>query len=116
MGHWKDLLVWQKSHEFVLDIYKETANFPLDEKYNVINQIRRAAASIPANIVEGHSRNSKKDFMRFLYISRGSLEEVRYFFLLATDLNYIRKDSLEVFEEKAREVSYLLNALIKSLS
>ena len=84
--HWKDLLVWQKSHQLVIDIYSTTNSFPDAERYNLTDQLRRASTSVPVNIVEGHSRNSKKDFQRFLYISRGSLEEVRYLILLAKDL------------------------------
>jgi len=61
MKHWKDLLVWQKSHELVLSVYRITSDFPKSERYGIVDQTRRSAASIPANIVEGHSRNSQKD-------------------------------------------------------
>ena len=115
-GGWKELLIWQKSHEIVLDIYKLLKIFPKSETYSLINQIKRAAYSVPANIAEGHSKNSKKEFTRYLYISRGSLEELRYFLLLSKDLNYISKDIYDNFEKKLTEISYLLNQLIKSLT
>ena len=116
MKHWKDLLVWQKSHELVLSVYRITSDFPKSERYGIVDQTRRAAASIPANTVEGHSRNSQKDFLRFLYIARGSLEELRYFLLLSRDLDFINKDKYLELEENCQQVSKLLNGLIKSLS
>jgi four helix bundle protein len=114
-NHWKDLLVWQKSHQFVIYIYKEIVSFPKDEKYNITDQIRRAATSVPTNIVEGHSRNTTKEFLRFLYIARGSLEEIRYLLLLSKDLGYIDTQKFNDMDHKTTEISYLLNKLIKSL-
>lgn len=116
VNHWKDLMAWQKSHELVLNIYHLAAYFPGNEKFALTDQVKRAAASIPSNIVEGHSRNSKKDFLRFLYIARGSLEELRYFLLLSKDLKYIQSDNYNESESKCEQVSKLLNGLIKSLS
>ncbi len=116
MKHWKDLLVWQKSHELVLSVYRTTSDFPKSERYGMVDQIRRAAASIPANTVEGHSRNSQKDFLRFLYIARGSLEELRYFLLLSKDLGYFTENIYCELENNSEQVSKLLNGLIKSLS
>jgi four helix bundle protein len=87
--HWKDLIVWQKAHQLVIEIYSITNVFPERERYNLTGQLIRASTSIATNIVEGHDRSSTNDFLRFLYISRGSLEEVRYLLLLAKDLKYI---------------------------
>ncbi|GAB6887432.1 four helix bundle protein [Desulfothermus okinawensis JCM 13304] len=116
MGNsWKDLVVWQKGHDMVLDIYKLIKDFPRIEAYSIVDQIKRAAYSVPANI-EGHSKKSKKEFSRYLYISRGSLEELRYFLLLARDLGYISKEKYSELEDKLTEISYLLNQLIKSLT
>ena len=114
--HWSDLVAWQKGHELVLFVYRLTAGFPKNEKYILADQIKRAATSIPANIVEGHSRNSNKDFLRFLFIARGSLEELRYSLLLSRDLNYITEQDYQDIEDNCIEVSKLLNGLIKSLS
>jgi four helix bundle protein len=113
--HWKDLRVWQKAHLLVIDIYLVTNSFPETEKYNLTSQIRRAATSIPTNIVEGHDRSSSNDFLRFLFISRGSLEELRYLMLLAKDLNYINNTDYQKVEIDCSEVSILINKLIKSL-
>ncbi|MEI8349188.1 MAG: four helix bundle protein [Candidatus Omnitrophota bacterium] len=115
-GSWKDLDVWRESHSLVLQLYKLVSTFPATERYALVDQIKRAAYSIPANIVEGHSRNSKKEFQRYLYISRGSLEELRYFLLLAKDLHYIDDVIHKEYEDKLSRVSKMLNGLIRSLT
>ncbi len=115
MNHWKDLVVWRKSHELVLLVYKVVGTFAKNEQYDLADQIKRAAASVPANIVEGHSRNSQKDFLRFLYIARGSLEELRYFLLLSRDLKYVVEIKYNELENTCTQTSKLLNGLIKSL-
>ena len=112
---WKKLKVWQETHKLVLEIYKLTASFPKSEIYGLVNQLKRAASSVPANIVEGQSRNTTKDYLHFLYNSRGSLEEVRYFLLLARDLGFLSADSYEVIEKGYESASKMLNGLIKSL-
>jgi len=112
---WKDLIVWQKSHELVLYIYGVLEEFPKEEKYSLVSQIKRAAISIPTNIVEGHSKNSNKEFLKFLYISRGSLEEVKYLLILSRDLNYISEEIYQKLEEKLSKIGMLLNNLIKSI-
>jgi four helix bundle protein len=117
MAHpWKDLIVWQKSHQLVIEIYKVTGNFPEKERFGLIQQIRRSSISVAANIVEGKSRKTDKEFSSFLYTSRGSLEETRYHLLLSRDLKFIDSDQYEVLENLASEVSYLLNKLINSIS
>jgi len=110
------LIVWQKAHELVLEIYKATANFPDKERYGLTQQIRRSAISVAANIVEGKSRKTDKEFIAFLYNSRGSLEETRYHLLLSKDLGYIDKEHYKFLEELATEVSFLLNKLIYSVT
>ena len=107
-----DLVVWQKSHRFVLDVYKYTERFPSHEIYGLSSQLRRAAVSIPANIAEGFKRQSKPDKARFLNISQGSLEECRYYLLLANDLSYGGSSQLIDLLE---EVSKLLDAYLRSL-
>ena len=113
---WRDLIVWQKAHKMVLDVFKLTKTFPRTEIYSLVDQMKRAAYSVPSNIVEGHSKNSRKEFTRYLYISRGSLEELRYFLLLSKDLGYISEEEHNDFESKLTEISYFLNRLIKSLT
>ncbi|MEC9493245.1 four helix bundle protein [Flexistipes sp.] len=112
---WKDLIVWQKSHEFVLYIYGLLEEFPKEEKYGLVAQIERASISIPTNIVEGRSKSSNKEFLKFLYISRDSLEEVKYLLILSRDLNYISKEIYLKLEEKLSKIGMLLNNLIKSI-
>lgn len=109
------LIVWQKSHELVLKLYEVTKDFPKDEQFGLTSQIRRAAVSIPSNIVEGKARGSNKDYNRFLMIARGSLEEVKYDMLLAKDLKYINEQMYEEIMDLSKEVGRLLAGLIKTL-
>ncbi len=105
----------KKSHELTISIYKITKSFPKDEIYSLTSQIRRAAVSIPSNIVEGKARRSKNEYKRFLLIARGSLEELSYQMLLSKDLEYIDKKEYEGFLLLAAEVGKLLNGVINSI-
>lgn len=109
------LIVWQKAHELVLKIYKVTGDFPKDEMLGLTSQMRRAASSIPSNIVEGKARGSIKDYNRFLLIARGSLEELKYQLLLARDLMYINENNYNELLKLSQDVGRLLNGLIVSL-
>ena len=82
-----ELDAWRKAHELVLAVYRVTGKFPKDERFGIVSQLRRAASSIPANIAEGFGRRSTKDFLRYLEIAGGSLEETRYFLRLSLDLH-----------------------------
>ncbi len=113
---WEDLIVWQKAHILVLEVFKIVKTFPIEEKYGLVSQIKRSAYSVSANIVEGHSKNSNKDFIKYLYIARGSAEELKYFLLLSRDLKYLENLVYENLLSKLNEISYLLNRLIKSLT
>jgi four helix bundle protein len=113
--HWKDLVVWKKAHLMVLDAYKLTSLFPDTEKFRLTSQLCRAAASVPANIVEGNARQSTKEYIQFLYVARASLEETRYFALLSHELGYMKRFDYDDFESKGESVSRLLNGLIHSL-
>jgi four helix bundle protein len=103
----QDLIVWQKAHAFVLRVYGATHCFPQEKRYGLSAQFRRAAVSIPANIAEGFRKQSKQDKARFLNISEGSLEECRYYLILAHDLGYLDRRQLW---EPSEEVGRLLNA------
>ena len=117
MAHpWKDLIVWQKAHELVLAIYKLTSNFPEKERFGLCQQVRRSSTSVAANIVEGKSKKTDKEFCAYLYNSRGSLEETRYHLLLSKDLKYIDSVQYDNIEKLATEVSILLNKLITILN
>ena len=113
--HWKDLEVWQKAHAMVLEIYKLSACFPSDERFRLTNQLCRAAVSVPANIVEGNSRRSTKEYVQFLSMARGSLEETRYYLLLSRDLGYGKTERYEQLESISESVSRMLNALLIAL-
>ena len=108
----KDLLVWQKAHQLVLRIYKESNSFPVDERFGLTSQIRRASVSVPANIAEGFRKRSKKEKIYFYSISQTSLEEVRYYIILANDLGYWNQPELESLLD---EVGRMIDGLIKSL-
>ncbi len=108
----RDLTVWRKAHQFVLGVYRLTSTFPKDEKYSLVQQMRRAAVSIPANIAEGFSRRGKADKVRFMNIAESSLEEVRYYLILSPDLGYGHTDLLL---SAADEVSRLLNAYSRAI-
>jgi four helix bundle protein len=108
----QDLLVWEKAHRFVLDVYAFTAVFPKQETYGLSLQMRRAAVSIPANIAEGFRRRGQADKARFLNIAEGSVEECRYFLILAKDLGYGDTQKLTAMLE---EVSRLLGAYASAI-
>jgi four helix bundle protein len=103
----RDLWVWRKAHEFVLAVYTLTASFPKQETYGLALQMRRAAVSVPANIAEGFRRRGKVDKARFMNLAEGSLEECRYYLILAQDLGYGNTSNLA---SAAEEVSRLLGA------
>ncbi|MCD7932610.1 MAG: four helix bundle protein [Tannerellaceae bacterium] len=111
----EQLVVWQKAHQLVLSIYKITKNYPKDEIFGLVNQMRRAAISITANIAEGYSRIGSKDKLRFYNISQGSLEEIRNFIILSKDLEYVTQDDKLALNDMAMDVSRLLNAYCKAL-
>ena len=113
--NYEELDVYKKAHNFVLEIYKVTKAFPNEEKYRLTDQLIRAAYSIPSNIAEGNSRNTTRDYINFLYMARGSANEVRYFLLLSKDLNYINDETYAELNEKIIIIIKLLNGLINSL-
>lgn len=112
----EDLLVWQKSHQFVLAVYKVTSSFPKEELYGLTSQFRRAAISIPANISEGYKKKGKLDKLRFYNISQGSLEECRYYIILSRDLGYIIEEVKVTLVRDIVDVSLLLNSYSKAIS
>lgn len=111
---WRELKVWQKAHELTIYTYKITATFPNQEKFGLTSQMQRAAVSVASNIVEGFRRRTLKDSLSFYNTSDGSLEELRYQYLLSCDLGYINKAQLQIAEGLAQDVSRLLHAWSKS--
>ena len=110
--NYKDLVVWQKSIVFVSEIYVLTSNFPQDERFSLVDQMRRAAVSIPSNIAEGHARKSNADFARFLRISYGSAAELETQLIIANNLHYLTDSELQASLLKITELQKMLNALI----
>jgi four helix bundle protein len=108
----EDLAIWQKSHQLVLRVYKLTRTFPKEEVYGLTAQMRRASVSVPANIAEGFKRRGRPDKARIMNIAQASLEELRYYFILAKDLGYADAG----FErETIAEISRMLTAYSKAL-
>lgn len=97
---YKDLNVWKESHKLTIQIYTITKNFPKDEIFGVISQMRRASSSVGANIAEGHSRYTKKEINRYYTISLGSLFELENFVLLSRDLEYIEIEVYKMLENQ----------------
>ena len=111
----KDLIVWRKSHEIVLRVYKITSQFPKEETYALTSQIRRAVVSVPANIAEGFKKKTLANKLIFLSHSDGSLEEVKYYLILAKDLSYISLEEYLELELSCEEISKLISGYAKSV-
>ena len=109
----QDLIVWQKSHNFVLSIYSISRSFPKEEIYGLTSQLRQAAVSVPANIAEGFKRITLPDKIRFLNIAQSSLEECRYYLILVKKLGYYSNCTQPM--EDLEEVSKLLDSSLKKL-
>ena len=109
-----DLIAWQKSHELVLEVYKKSQKFPVEEKFGLTNQVRRAAVSITSNLAEGFGRNSAKDKCQFYCIARTSSLEVQSQLYIARDLGYIIELDFFVLESKCLEVGRLISGLEKT--
>lgn len=112
--NFQGLEVWQKAHQLVLAVYRITKTFPADEKFGLVVQMRRAAISIPANIAEGFKRRGQADKVRFYNTSETSLEELKYYFILSKDLEYITE--IESLITHAETVSRMLYRLIESIN
>ena len=108
----EELFVWQKSHQLVLSIYKLSQSFPQHELFGLVSQTRRSAISVPANIAEGFKRKGKADKLRFFNISQASLEETRYYLILADDLGYAKTKHLKTDLD---EISRMLDAYMKTI-
>ncbi len=109
------LKVWEVAHRMVLEIYKLTKNFPAEEKYSLVDQIKRSSSSIAANIVEGNERKTKKEFIQYLYQAKGSCAETKYHLLLSRDLGYVSIENYQNLADMAIEISKMLSSLINYL-
>jgi four helix bundle protein len=111
MQHFSNLKVWQRSHALVLSIYRLTSAFPPGERFGLVSQLRRAAASVPTNIAEGSKRRGSQDYSRFLNISEGSLAETEYLLLLSRDLGYITEAKSKPLLAEISEIARMLCGL-----
>lgn len=116
MKDFRDLEVWSYAHEVTLETYRLTKIFPDDERFGLVVQMRRCAASVPSNIAEGCGRRTDADFARFLHIAMGSASELDYQLLLAVDLNYVDRATAEVLRRRLERVKRMLTGLLRRLN
>jgi four helix bundle protein len=115
MQDFRKLDVWEKSHQLTLAVYQATRRFPDDERFGLTSQLRRGAASIPANLAEGCGRGSDPDFGRFVQNAMGSGSEVEYHFLLAKDLGYLTSDPYQELNNEIVRIKRMLTSLLRRL-
>ena len=111
MQRFTKLQVWQRSHQLVLEIYRATRSFPLEERFGLVSQLRRSAVSVPTNIAEGSKRASSRDYARLLNIAEGSLAEIEYLLILSHDLDLVSEKASTAMLKEADEIARMLNAL-----
>lgn len=111
----EDLIVWQKSMDFVHSIYKVTATFPKEELYGLTSQLRRAAVSVPSNVAEGQSRRTTGEFLQALSVASGSLAECQTQLLLSKRLGFIQSQNCDTLIDATREIGRMIGALMNSL-
>ena len=116
MKNFRDLQVWQKAHALTLHIYEATAAFPENERFGLTSQMRRAAASVPANLAEGCSRGSDADLRRFLQMAMGSASESEYHILLAHDLGFFAAPTYDRLTSEVQEVKRMLASFITKIT
>lgn len=116
MLNFKDLAIWQRSHQLTIDIYRATLKFPKEEIYGLTSQIRRAVASIPTNIAEGCGRRTNAELANFLNIASGSASEVEYEILLAKEVGYITEEQCELWTKEIGEIRSMLAAYMRTLT
>jgi four helix bundle protein len=114
--NYRDLEVWQKAMDLVVDCYNITNQFPKSEVYGLVSQLQRAIVSVPANIAEGQGRSHTREFLNHLSIAYGSLMEVETHLQIASRLRYINDTSLDALLKKSAEIGRMLNGLIQSLN
>ncbi|MCH7843691.1 MAG: four helix bundle protein [Chloroflexi bacterium] len=115
MKDFRELKVWEKGHQLVLSVYRATGKFPKDELYGLTGQIRRASASIPANIAEGCGREGDAELARFLQIARGSASELEYHLLLSRDLGFLSTEEHTPLSADTTEIKRMLTSFIQTL-
>lgn len=112
MGTFKDLLAWQKSLTLAKKVYQVTGNFPTEERFGLVNQMRRCAVSIPSNIAEGYDRGSDKELLRFLYVALGSSNELETQLILSLELSFMKEEDSRMLQGLNTEVNKMILSLI----
>jgi four helix bundle protein len=115
MRDYTKIEAWRLADDLTVAVYERTRSFPKEEMYGLTSQLRRASYSVPANIVEGASRESKKDYLHFLYIARGSLSETQYFIHLARRLDYLSLEEADALRDQTKFVFARLHGLIRAV-
>lgn len=115
MQDFKKLKVWEKGHQLTLEIYKVTKDYPSDERFGLISQMRRSSASVPTNIAEGCGRPRNTELKRFMEISMGSLSELEYQVFLSKDLGYLSSDQFTFLQNLVTELKKMLSSFIVKL-
>jgi four helix bundle protein len=115
MSDYKKLKVWKSAHQFTIDIYKLTKDYPDEEKYGIVAQIRRSSSSIATNIVEGCGQINNGNLVRYLGIAKGSAFESEYQLLVSKDLGFISQEQFNILNEKVKYIIRMLTKLISSL-
>ncbi len=116
MQDFRNLSVWRNAHELALMVYKETSHFPASERFGLIDQMRRAAVSIPSNIAEGCGRGTDADFARFVQISLGSASELEYQLMLASDLGHLPREQTEPLLARVQSIKKMASTLVRRLA
>ena len=111
----KNIKAWQYADDLAVLVYSKTKSFPKEELYGITSQLRRAVVSVPANIAEGASREHKKEYLRFLYIARGSIGETEYLLHLSSRLEYLQDGGYKELEDLRKEAAKTLQGLINSV-
>jgi four helix bundle protein len=115
MRNFRDLKVWQKSHELTLEVYKVTNKFPKSEIYGITSQLRRAASSVPTNIAEGCGRGTENELKQFMQIAMGSTSELEYLLMLSKDLGYLTVEAYNSLQTRVTQAKKMLSSFIVSL-
>jgi four helix bundle protein len=115
MRDYTKIEAWRLADDLTVAVYERSRSFPKEEMYGLTSQLRRASYSVPANVVEGASRESKKDYLHFLYIARGSLSETQYFVHLARRLGYLSAAEADVLREQTKLTFACLHGLIRAV-
>ena len=116
MRDYRRLKVWEKAHQFVLDLYRATRAFPTEERFGLTRELRRSAVSVPSNVAEGSGRGTDRDYARFLSIAAGSASEADYQILLARDLGYLDERTHAQLDAQVQEIKRMLNSFVQKLT